>query len=122
MAQLNEASNSDPKQLDTWLKGNKLSLNIVKTSSMLISTKQWYKILKDRNEGLQINIDGDELALVQNARYLGVYIDSSLDWKEHIISVSNKVSRALSILKYAKSFLPIESLKTLYFGVVDPHF
>ena len=89
---------------------------------MLISTKQRYKILKDRNEGSQLNIDVDELALVQSTRYLGVYMDSCLDWKEQIISVSNKVSRALGILKYAKSFLPLESLKTVYFGVAEPHF
>ena len=81
---------------------------------MLISTKQRYKILKDSNKALQLNINGDELALVQSSRYLGVYIDSCLDWKEHIKSVSNKVSRALGILKYAKSFLPLESLKVLY--------
>ena len=69
---------------------------------------------------MQLNIDG--LALVQSTRYLGVCIDSCLEWKEHIISVSNKVSRALGILKHAKSFLPLESLKTLYLGVVEPHF
>ena len=61
--------------LNNWtLEGNKLSLNVVKTSSMLISTKQTYKILKERNEGLQLNIDGDEPALVQSTGYLGVYI------------------------------------------------
>ena len=43
---------------------------------MLISTKQTYKILKDRNGGLQLNIDGDELALVQSTGYQGVNIDS----------------------------------------------
>ena len=71
---------------------------------------------------MQLNIDGDELALVQSIRYLEVYIDSFLDRKEHIKSVSNNVTRALGILKYAKSFLPLETLKTLYLGVVEPHF
>ncbi len=37
--QLNEAINSDLEQLDTWLQGNKLSLNVAKTQSMLIKTK-----------------------------------------------------------------------------------
>ena len=115
MAQLNEAINSDLQQLGAWFKDKKLTLNVVKISSMLVSTKQGYKILKVRNEGLQLNIDGDELALVQSTRYLGIYTDSCLDWKEHIISVSNKVTRALGIFKYAKLFLPLESLKTLYF-------
>ena len=39
ITQLNEAINSDLKQLDTWLQGNKLSLNVAKTHSMLVSTK-----------------------------------------------------------------------------------
>ena len=40
LTQLNEAINSDLKKLETWLNGNKLSLNVAKTHSMLISTKQ----------------------------------------------------------------------------------
>ena len=55
LAQLNEAINSDLKQLDTWLKGNKLFLNVVKKKLVSISTKQRYNILKDRNEDLQLN-------------------------------------------------------------------
>ena len=40
---LNEAINNDLIQLETWLKGNKLSLNVAKTNSMLISTKLKHK-------------------------------------------------------------------------------
>ena len=40
MTQLNGAINNDLKQLDAWLQGNKLSLNVTKTYSMLITTKQ----------------------------------------------------------------------------------
>ena len=39
LTRLNKAINSDLKKLDTWLQGNKLSLNVAKTHSMLISTK-----------------------------------------------------------------------------------
>ena len=39
LTQLEEAINSDLKQLTTWLQGNKLSLNVAKTHSMPISTK-----------------------------------------------------------------------------------
>ena len=40
MARLNEAINSDLAKLDTWLQGSKLSLNVAKTHSILISSKQ----------------------------------------------------------------------------------
>ena len=62
------------------------------------------------------------MALVEKTKYLGVQVDNSLDWKEHIKSVSTKVSRAVGLLKYAKRFLPQNSLKTLYTSIVEPHF
>ena len=39
---LHEATSSDLEQLDTWLQGNKLSLNVAKKNSMLVSAKQNY--------------------------------------------------------------------------------
>ena len=36
--------------------------------------------------------------------------------------MSAKVSRAVGFLKHAKSFLPKETLQTLYTGIVEPHF
>ena len=49
-------------------------------------------------------------------------INCSLDWKEQIKAVSTKVSRAIGFLKHAKSFLPMTGSKTLYTGIVEPHF
>ena len=118
---LNEAINNDLKQLDTWLQGNKLSLNVAKTNSMLVSTKQKHNILKSRNEDLDLNIRNNELEIIQKTKYFGVQIDNSLNWKEHIKTVSTKVSRAIGFLKHAKTFLPKETLKTLYTAIVEPH-
>ena len=122
LTQLNEAINSDLKKLETWLNGNKLSLNVAKTHSMLISTKQKGSSLRSRNEALELKIRENELEVVQKTKYLGVQIDCNLDWKEQIKAVSTKVSRAIGFLRHAKSFLPVASLKTLYTGIVEPHF
>ena len=122
LIQLNQAVNSDLRKLETWLQGNKLSLNVAKTHSMLISTKQKHNSLKSRNEVLDLKIRGNELEVVQKTKYLGVQIDCSLDWKEQIKAVSTKVSRAIGFLRHARSFLLLASLKTLYTGIVEPHF
>ena len=45
----------------------------------------------------------------------------TLNWKEHIKTVSTKVSRAIGFLKHAKTFLPRETFNTLYTGIVEPH-
>ena len=45
---LNEAINKDLTHVHNWLKGNKLSLNVMKTYSMLICTKPKPKALKSK--------------------------------------------------------------------------
>ena len=82
LTRLNQAINSDLQKLDTWLQGNKLSLNVVKTHSMLISAKQKQNILKCQNKDLDLKIRENEVDVVKKTKYLGVQIDSSLDWKE----------------------------------------
>ena len=89
---------------------------------MLLDTKQKHSMLENQHQFLDLNISGNELQVVQNTKYLEVQIDSSLDWKEQIKAVSVKVTRALGFLKYAKNLIPRETLKTLYTGIVEPHF
>ena len=109
--------------LENWTRGYKATnLNVAKTHSMLISTKQKHKILKSRNKYLVLKIRDNELEVVNKTKYLGVQIDCSLDWKEQIKAVSSKVSRAVGFLRHAKSFVPKETLRPLYTGIVDPHF
>ena len=67
---LNEAIKNDLKQLDTWLQGNKLSLNVAKTNSMLVSTKQKHNILKSRKEDLDFKIRDNELEIIQKQNTL----------------------------------------------------
>ena len=122
ISQLNEAINEDLAHLDSWLKGNKLSLKVAKTQSMLIATKPKHQTLNNAAEKLHLKIRGSELDVVNKTKYLGVYVDNGLDWKEHIKTVSTKASRAIGFLKHAKNILPIDSLKTLYSSIVEPHF
>ena len=58
---LNEAINENLLHVDNWLKGNKLSLYVMKTHSMPISTKPKLIALKSKNESLRLKIQVDEL-------------------------------------------------------------
>ena len=73
----NEAINSDLRKLDAWLQGNKLSLNVAKTHSMLISTKQKDNILQGQNEDLKLKIRDNEREVVKKTKYLCLQIDCS---------------------------------------------
>ena len=101
---------------------NKLSLNVAKTQSMLVSTKAKGKALDKSNQNLQVKINGTELEVVNKIKYLGVLLDCSLDWNDQVWAVSLKVSRGLGILKHAKKFLPFSALTNLYTSTVEPHF
>ena len=112
LSRVNEALNEDLSRLDAWLVSNKLSLNVDKTTSMLVSTKAKRKTLNKSNQNLQVNINGTELEVVSKIKLLGVLLDNSLDWKEQVQAVSLKVSRGRGILKHAKKFFSFD--KSLY--------
>ena len=63
--QLNEAINNDLKQLDIWLQGNKLSLNVAKTNSMLVATNQKHNIFNSRDDDLDLKVRDNDLEIIQ---------------------------------------------------------
>ena len=106
--QLNRTLHQDLRALGKWLRGKKLSLNVAKTQSMVISTKQKLAVLKIRTEQLNLYIHDTDLDGVQSFKYLGVHIDNSLDWKKQTQKVSKKILQSLVLIKYVKRFLPLE--------------
>ena len=103
ISQLTQIINDDLKQLDLWMQGNKLSLNVSKTQSMLICTKPKPQKLRTAGDNLCLNINGIDLELVQKVNYLRVQVDNSIDWKEQIKVTFSKVSKALGLLKHTKT-------------------
>ena len=71
--------NRDLEDLDAMLKGNKLSLAVVKTQSMLIATKPRHQATNNALENLNFQILSNGLDVVTKGRFLGVQVDNSLD-------------------------------------------
>ena len=71
---------------------------------MLIGTK---KALQDKSNGellrAEVKISGERIDQRTSVEHLGILIDSQLKWKEHVPSVSLKVSRGIGMIKYAKN-------------------
>ena len=63
-SRLSEILNEDLEALDYWLKGNKLSLNVAKTQSMVISTKKKHAALKQQTDQLNLQIHQSTLEAV----------------------------------------------------------
>ena len=54
-------------------------------------------------------------------KYLGVLIDSNLNWSSHVQLVRTKLSRASHLLFKIREFAPIAVLKMLYYSFVYCH-
>ena len=89
---------------------------------MIIGTKG---MLTDGNGEKPLSIftpDGEPILQRNPAKYLGIQIDNQLKWKDHISQVSSKVVQSIGYIKYARRFLPRDTLRMLYLGLVEPHF
>ena len=58
--------------------------------------------------------------MVRSLKFLGVFIDSKLNWREHISEVCNKVSKCLGVL-YKLRFFPRNILLMIYNAIITPH-
>ena len=88
-------------KLQLWFSINKLSLNIAKTNSMLFSGRM-------RVPDINITIKYTQITRVRVTKFLGVLIDESFNWKDHIISqVRSKLSISVGMyMLYSTLVLP----------------
>ena len=52
-------------------------------------------------------------------KFLGVFIDENLSWKQHIEILSSKISKSIGILYKSRDVLSKQCLKKLYFSFID---
>ena len=120
---ITSAMNTELENLEAWLQGNKLSLNVAKATSMFIGARHTINN-KATTEPLRANFvkAGEPLEQKPAVKYLGVPIDNKLKWKDHIKAVASKATRAIAMIVYTKKFIPKHTLKMLYQGLVEPRF
>ena len=120
---LTDAINSDLKDLSLWLQGNKLTLNVVKTQSMIFGTEpNLRRIFRDTSTCFPLfQINDDKIESTDNIKYLGINIDPSLNWIEQINTVRSKISGRIGMLKHSKRYLPLYTMQRIYNSIVDPH-
>ena len=71
LARLNETINKDLQSLDHWLKGNKLSLNVARTASINILSRQKHQMILGE---LYFKILDTNIQNVKEKTYIGLQI------------------------------------------------
>ena len=103
---ITKSMNAELEYLRKWLHGNKLTLNVAKTTSMIIGTNR--KLHQSNSEELiqaYFKISGEAIEQKTSVKYIGVILDNQMKWKDHISLVSSKVSRAIGIKSNTKQFI-----------------
>lgn len=113
---MNDAINQELMLLSKWFKLNKLSLNIKKTNYMLFRSKS-KKNLKDLN----VLIDGTNVLEVTKTKFLGVIINNTLTWTDHVTMIKGKITKNIGIISRMRFLMPRAVLVSLYHALVEPY-
>ena len=104
-------------KVENWGRDNGLTFSQAKTIAVIFTRK--YKIPKVD----KLIINGGEVEYQNSAKYLGVTIDSKLNWNEHVESKIKKVKNLLFCIKgvASKTWGPSPKLmKWAYTGMIRP--
>ena len=108
----------DLNRVSNWIECNKLILNHSKTKTMLFGSRQ--NLAQSPNFCIQRH--GKILEKVPKFSYLGVFLDETLSWKDHVEYVSSKVSSQLGLLSRIRACLTLEASKQVHTSLVQPLF
>jgi mannose/fructose/N-acetylgalactosamine-specific phosphotransferase system component IID len=96
--------------INKWFTTNLLSLNADKTQYMQFVTKTSSLI------DLHVMCKNKEIANTCNTKFLGLTLDNTFSWKNHIDTIVPRLSSACFAIRAVKPFLSQESLKKVYFS------
>ena len=107
-----------------WLTCNKLRLNTDKTEFMIIGTANGLEKLDKCPVSTPYSISSGpdcHIRSVKCVKCLGIIVDDTLTWEEHIEYISVKIKRGIGILKITGKFLKRESLILIYRTLIEPY-
>ena len=94
-----ETMQTDLNKLSEWCVGIKLTVNIKKTKAMLLGIR--YRLIWLIYQSLTLH--GQPLDYVTSYKYLGVTLDSTLNFNKHINSVIQSVAHKIYMLSKKKT-------------------
>lgn len=99
----------------SWCHKNKIIVNIKKTQFIHFG-------LKNNTIGsMTVDCCDGVVKSGECVRFLGIYIDNTLKWFQHIDYVCGKISKSYYAISRVRSSFPLESLLKLYYCMVYSH-
>ena len=96
-------------KIQEWCNSNKVTINLKKTSYMIIKSKKRKVAVKGT-----MKLSDNDISRVDEASFVGICIDSNLTWKNHIRVVNKCVRRKVGVLFKLRHCVPQHTLILLY--------
>jgi hypothetical protein len=100
------------ERINKWFQSNFLSLNFEKTKFLQLLTKNSHE------SDIQVSYNNNKIDNIHNIKFLGLIVDTSLSWKNHIDQLGHKLNKSCYLIRSIKPFLSLEMLKMVYFSYV----
>ena len=98
--------NKELSLIVTWLHRNKLLINTTKTKMTIFHTPH-REVTYPR-----IKINNSSVEVVDEFKFLGIFIDKHLKWSTHTEFIANKISKYTGVINRLKHTLPPRILLT----------
>ena len=103
-----------------WSK--KLHHHSAKTKLMYVGSNHSLAALAKIDDEFSVMINNLPIPRVQSISCLGVKLDETLNWKEHIDMICKKVGTSAAILRRIKPYVPSNILTSIYNALIQPYF
>ena len=100
----------DLHNISRWCNNNKISINLKKTKSVIFGTR--YMLKKFSNP--KIELEGMVLENVGHYKYLGINLDSTLNFNKHMNCLLKTVSHKLFLLSKIRKFITKAAALRIY--------
>ena len=101
-------------KINDWTINNRLTLNVSKTVALYFSNR-------GSNGDQNIVLGGESVSVVNNCKFLGVFLDNRLNFVSHIQYIYNKISKHSGILYRIKNNLTLEAKLSYYYAFIYPY-
>ena len=99
-----------------WCEGNKLTVNTKKSNFVVYGTRS--KVSKQKN--LKFELNGDDLIKVPYYKYLGVFLDSNLNFNKHLDVSKKLICHKLYMLSRIRKYIDEITATRIFQTIIAP--
>ena len=110
---LQDSVNKELCIVNKWLIAYKLPLKYSKTQYMMVSKRN------NNVNNFRMHVSDIEIERVKKYKYLGVWLDEELSWKNHVQSLSSTLSKIAGVIYKIRNYVNFHCLKTLYYSLIQ---